>query len=166
MVQDIKTFFATIEGVLLGRYFDTISPGGQWCSQTWRGYSSVLLCHPLNSFLARNRLSLHSSGLGAAQVSGPSLELLVCLKHQCTAWRWLRVASKCKTKGKKKTHPEHHWSLCPCGEFCRGCSVNNSGSPYHHSYRLMELSGYNLCRSNFGVSVIEGLGQVIFKFGN
>lgn len=44
--------------------------------------------------------------------------------------------------------------------------MNNSGSPYHHSYRLMELSGYNLCRSNFGVSVIEGLGQVIFKFGN
>lgn len=29
MVQGIKAFFATIEGVLLGRYFDTISPGGQ-----------------------------------------------------------------------------------------------------------------------------------------
>lgn len=44
--------------------------------------------------------------------------------------------------------------------------MNNSGFLYHHSCRPMELLGYNLCRSNFGVSVLEGLGQVILKFGN
>lgn len=44
--------------------------------------------------------------------------------------------------------------------------MNNSGSPDHHGHRLIQLLGYNLCRSDFVVSVIEGLGQVIFKFGS
>lgn len=118
--------------------------------QAWRGYSSVLLCHPLNSFLAQNRLSLHSLGLGAAQVSGSSLEILVCLE----------VAESClkmqnQRKKKKEPDPKRHWSLCSYWEFCRGCSVNNSGSPYHHC-RLMELLGYNLCRSNLEFLLLKG----------
>lgn len=28
-------------------------------------------------------------------------------------------------------------------------SVNNSGSPYHHSYRLTKLLGCSLCRNSY-----------------